>query len=135
MIIMTVVDDHGGLCFNQRRQSQDRKLRQRMLEIAGTKGIWMDAYSASMFTEAADRIHVDDDFLNQAGQGDFCFVEDKAVLPYADRIEKIILFRWNRAYPFDMYFDITLESPWRLQESHDFSGFSHDTITEEVYAK
>ena len=132
MIIMTVVDDHGGLCFNQRRQSQDRKLRQRMLEIAGARGIWMDSYSASMFT---DRIHTADDFLEQAGCGDFCFVEDKAVLPYADRIEQIILFRWNRAYPADMYFDITLDSPWKLQESHDFSGFSHDTITEEVYVK
>jgi hypothetical protein len=54
MIIMTVVDNHGGLCFNQRRQSQDRKLRQRMLEIAGARGIWMDSYSASMFTEEAD---------------------------------------------------------------------------------
>lgn len=135
MIIMTVVDDHGGLCFNQRRQSQDWKLRQRMLEIAGARGIWMDSYSASMFTEEADRIHTADDFLEQAGCGDFCFVEDKAVLPYADRIEQIILFRWNRAYPADMYFDITLDSPWKLQESHDFSGFSHDTITEEVYVK
>ena len=135
MIIMTVVDNHGGLCFNQRRQSQDRKLRQRMLEIAGARGIWMDSYSASMVTEEADRIHTADDFLEQAGCGDFCFVEDKAVLPYADRIEQIILFRWNRAYPADMYFDITLDSPWKLQESHDFSGFSHDTNTEEVYVK
>ena len=95
----------------------------------------MDPYSASMFTEEADRIHTADDFLEQAGCGDFCFVEDKAVLPYTDRIEQIILFRWNRAYPADMYFDITLDSPWKLQESHDFSGFSHDTITEEVYVK
>lgn len=35
MILMTTIDDSGGLLFNHRRQSQDRILRQHMLDIAG----------------------------------------------------------------------------------------------------
>ena len=37
MIIMVCVDDNNGMMFNKRRQSQDRVLRQRMLELAGEK--------------------------------------------------------------------------------------------------
>ena len=37
MIVMVCVDDKNGMMFNKRRQSQDRVLRQRMLELAGEK--------------------------------------------------------------------------------------------------
>ena len=40
MIIMVCVDDNNGMMFNKRRQSQDRVLRQRMLELAGEKKLW-----------------------------------------------------------------------------------------------
>ena len=37
MIVMVCVDDKNGMMFNKRRQSQDRVLRQHMLELAGDK--------------------------------------------------------------------------------------------------
>ena len=135
MIIMTVVDDHGGISFHNRRQSQDRVLRQRMMEIAGDSGIYMSPYPAKLFSEYANVIHEDEDFLEKAGMGAYCFVEDRAIAPVQEKIEKIILFRWNRAYPADMYFDITLSDGWHVTETHEFAGSSHEKITEEVYEK
>ena len=67
--------------------------------------------------------------------GAYCFVEDRAIAPVQEKIEKIILFRWNRAYPADMYFDITLSDGWHVTETHEFAGSSHEKITEEVYEK
>lgn len=32
MIVICVMDDHGGMLFNHRRQSQDRILRARILQ-------------------------------------------------------------------------------------------------------
>ena len=49
-------------------------------------------------------------------------------------MQKIILYRWNRVYPADLYFDIDLKN-WHLKESNDFAGSSHDKITEEIYVK
>ena len=54
--------------------------------------------------------------------------------PYEEHIEKIVLFRWNRKYPADFYFDIELEgSGWRMTEVGEFSGFSHKKIIKEIY--
>ena len=51
-------------------------------------------------------------------------------------IEKIILYRWNRKYPADFRFDINLEdSEWKLAETREFTGSSHEKITEEVYVR
>lgn len=49
MIVMVCVDDKNGMMFNKRRQSQDRVLRQHMLELAGDKKLWMNAYSRKQF--------------------------------------------------------------------------------------
>ena len=62
MIIMVCVDDHNGMMFNKRRQSQDRTLRQHMLELTNGKKLWMNAYSMGQFPdEAASRIQVTED--------------------------------------------------------------------------
>lgn len=135
MIIMAVVDDHGGMAFHNRRQSRDRLLCQRMVEIAGSKGIYMSPYSAPLFEEEKDAVHAYDDFFQHAGEGEYCFVEDRAITPIQDVVEKIILFRWNRAYPADLYFDMSLDTGWHVTETREFAGSSHEKITEEVYEK
>ena len=45
MIVICVIDDHGGMLFNHRRQSQDRILRARILQRTKGKKLWMNAYS------------------------------------------------------------------------------------------
>ena len=100
MIIMICLDDRGGMLFNKRRQSQDVLLRQQILtETAGGR-LWMNSYSAKQFAEeSAANIVVDEAFMDKARPGDFCFIENVAPSAYEDKIEKIILYRWNRTYP------------------------------------
>ena len=43
MILIVCVDDHNGMMFNHRRQSQDRILRGDILELTEGKILWMDA--------------------------------------------------------------------------------------------
>lgn len=99
--------------------------------------LWMNEYSALLFTEfAASQIQIDQQFLDKAGPGDYCLVENADVTPYLPFIEKILLFHWNRAYPSDMKFPIKLDGgKWRLISTEDFPGSSHEKITLEVYAK
>ena len=137
MIIMICLDDRGGMLFNKRRQSQDVLLRQQILtETAGGR-LWMNSYSAKQFAEeSAANIVVDEAFMDKARPGDFCFIENVAPSAYEDKIEKIILYRWNRTYPGDLYFDIPLEEHgWKLIETVDFAGRSHEKITKEVYER
>ena len=51
MIIISCVDDDMGMMFNHRRQSQDRVLRERVLEATKGKKLWMNHYSAKQFSE------------------------------------------------------------------------------------
>lgn len=136
MIIIAAVDDRNGMMFNKRRQSQDRVLRERILSLAQGSRLWMNQYTKKQF-EGLDvpQISVDEDFLSAAGTGEFCFVENTPVSQYAGKIEQVILFRWNRSYPGDFYFDLDLHSDgWRMASSEEFPGSSHEKITMEVYA-
>ena len=137
MILIVAVDEDKGMMFNRRRQSKDRVLRERILSLAKGGKLWMNAYTRRQFPEDAHaEIIVDEKFLEKAGFGDYCFLENIPASPYEDRIEKIILFWWNRKYPSDTWFDIDLEGGgWKLSETREFSGSSHEKITEEVYVR
>ena len=100
MIVIACLDDNGGMMFNHRRQSQDRVLRAHIAALVGDARLWMNHYSAQQFdAESIQHLNVDDAFLQEAVDGDYCFVEDTALKSYERWIEKIIVFRWNRAYP------------------------------------
>ena len=135
MHIITCVDDNGGTFFNNRRQSQDRLLREHILTRCAGKKLWMNAYSARQFAscENAD-ITVDEDFLAKAQPGDYCFAEGLSLAPCESRIERLILIKWNRDYPFDRKLDIDLSS-WNCISTDEFTGYSHEKITVEVYTK
>lgn len=137
MIIITAIDDRGGMMFNHRRQSQDRILREKILALTVDKRLWMNRYSEKQFKDChSSHINVDDNFLTEAAPGEFCFVEDQAIAPHEKWIEQIILFKWNRKYPGDLYFDINLQGAgWALERTEEFAGSSHEKITMEVYGR
>lgn len=135
MILIVCLDDKGGMAFNRRRQSQDRALREQLLALTEGKPLWMNSYSALQF-ESAPNIRVDEDFLEKAGQGEYCFAEFPPLAPYAGKAERILAARWNRTYPADAKLDIPLkEGLWNLVACQEFPGSSHETITLEVYER
>lgn len=134
MIVMVCIDDNGGMMFNNRRQSRDKVLTQKVIDIANGHKLYIDSYSAPLFEGFSADITVDDSFLDNAGGEDFCFVENRSLKPYEQSIDKLIVFKWNRKYPSDFDLDISLDS-FTLISSEDFVGNSHEKITMEVYDK
>lgn len=134
MIPILCIDDAGGVLFNRRRLSQDRALRADVLREAAGRRLWMSAYTRRQFSGGAEEenLTVDEDFLTRAGEGELCFVEGQPLSPHLQRMEGLILYRWNRRYPADTYLDIDLTA-LRLQSREEFPGHSHETITKEVY--
>lgn len=135
MIAIVCVDDNKGMMFNHRCQSQDRVLREDILQEASGKAVWMNAYSAKQFADTdPDRLKICEKFLEKADCGEFCFVEDKDLRPYLGQVEEIVLYKWNRVYPADFRFEVDLSS-WKLEETKEFSGSSHEKITKERYTR
>ena len=130
MNLIVCVEDKLGMMFNRRRQSQDRVLRERMLEMIGSENLCVSPYTAKQF-EQQDRLTIIEDPQTLRGE-QWCFIEDPQQLPPEDQISRIVVYRWNRAYPSDQYFPMDL-SRWELTSFQEFAGYSHEKITEEVY--
>ena len=115
MILITVVDDRMGMCFNRRRLSRDRVLSDKILALTNEKVLWMSSYSEKLFDSVKhSQINIDDDCLREAAAGEYCFVETEDPATAKDWIEQIILFKWNRRYPADVFFSIDLNR-WKLK--------------------
>ena len=136
MKVILCLDDRGGMMFNHRRQSRDREVIKDIWDMIGDQPLFMNSYSASLFSEKSDQLRIDENFLENAGRNDWCFVEDRTLLPLEGRINEVVLYRWNRRYPFDMKTDIDPPSQgFSLCESMEFAGFSHEKITKEIYRR
>ena len=134
MIAAVCLDDRNGMLFNGRRLSRDRAQQEDLLALCGEKKLRIGSFSAKLFQAHEERVVVDDDFLTAAGAGEIVFVEDRGLLPLSARLEGVIVYRWNRAYPSDMQFDLDL-SAFTCTERVEFPGNSHDIITREVYMR
>lgn len=126
------LDDNGGMAFNHRRQSRDRCVTDRILQLCAGRPLRLSPYSVKIFPTG--NVLASDDYLSSAGDDDYCFVELDRLAPYEMSLKGIIIFRWNRVYPADLHFDLDL-SKWRLATSEEFPGYSHEKITMEVYER
>lgn len=119
MNIIICLDDNNGMMFNKRRQSQDRILRADLKEFIKDKDLYMNNYSYKLYKDIDNgNIKVSENFLEQCTENDFCLVEDKLLNNYINKINNIIIYKWNRIYPSDLYFDINLTSnSWELLET------------------
>ena len=137
MNIIVCLDDKNGMMFNKRRQSQDKVLRENIKEIIKAKTLFMNEYSYKLYKDIdTGNIKVCEDFLNECDETSFCLVENKSLFNYENKINTLVIYKWNRLYPSDLYFDIDLKNnSWQLINSEDFVGSSHEKITKETYRR
>ncbi len=133
MIAVICLDDNNGMLFNNRRQSRDKEVICDLIEYSGSKKILINEFSKSLFADYENNILISDTFLTDAEENDICFVENVDLNEYKDKINTLIIYKWNRVYPADFYFNLNLSS-YKLIETKDFKGNSHDKITREIYS-
>lgn len=131
MNVIICVDNNMGLAFNNRRQSRDGILNEKIISKIRGK-LKIEAYSKSLFP--SDRISVVDDILKETSSGEWCFSEKRSLKGFENKIEQLMICRWNRVYPANVHLDIDLKG-WQLLSTEEFAGSSHEKITMEVWKK
>lgn len=135
MKVIVCVDDNNGMMFNKRRQSRDRVLIEDLLNTIKEGCLYVAPYSKILFQDFVTPIE-SEFLLDEADDNDYCFIENKSLLPYSDRIDELIIYHWNRIYPADMHLDISPEAlSLKLVSTTEFAGSSHEKITKELYKK
>ena len=123
------------MMFNKRRQSQDKLLRASIKELVKGKTLFMNEYSYKLYKDINnENIIVSENYLDECENDNFCLVENKPLNNYIEKIDNIIIYKWNRIYPSDLYFDIK-NGQWKLIETEEFQGSSHEKITKEIYRR
>ncbi len=89
MIVLAAVDDNNGMMFNKRRQSQDRVLRDYILNLTRESRLWMNDYTGKQFNNNFNnnqdaRIKIDNDFMEKAEPGEYCLIENISVNAFAN---------------------------------------------------
>ena len=132
MKIIACVDSRGGIAFNHRRQSRDSAVVRDVLAMTDGARLLMTPYSAKLFTDAP--VTLADSPIEEAKDGDFCFVELIDPTPYTDFASHLILYNWNEKYPFDVSLALDL-AKWKKIHESTLVGTSHDEIIKEIYEK
>lgn len=126
MTLIFCIDDDGGMLFGGRRQSRDRVLNEYIQNLIGESPLWVTPYTAKLFPAGKPLSDCD-------GTG-YYFVEDGAY--DLARAEEVILCRWNRRYPGDVFLDVdAVKAGFRKVSTEEPAGSSHEKITIETYRR
>lgn len=134
MIAIICLDNQNGRLFNHRRQSRDQFLLEDILSLVTDNKLYVSPFSKTLFEGKGTPI-ISENYLEEASRNDFCFIEEEPLAPILPKINKLIVYKWNKVYPQDVSLDISISDNFSLDSTTDFKGFSHDKITREVYVK
>lgn len=134
MKVFLCIDDNGGMLFNNRRQSRDKYVIDDVLSCAGAP-LYISDFSKALFDGCENTVTVSEALLSCPENGS-CFIENEDIAPFLGKISELVIYRWNRSYPYDTLFSVSPENEgFSLKESRDFAGFSHKKITREAWVK
>lgn len=133
MKIIVCVDDDFGMLFGNRRQSRDRYLIDDMLAMTAEKKLYITDFSSVLF-EGRSGVDVVESF-DACPKDAFCFFENVSPTAYIDVADEIILYKWCKKYPSDVKLDKSATSGFKLSQSYEFRGYSHDKILKELYRR
>ena len=136
MRLVLCLDNNNGLRFNGRRQSRDIEVSKKILNILGEGTLRIAPESAVLFLSLTEKIVAECDYLQNAADEDTCFCENIDFIPYTDKVGQIVVFRWNRTYPADVFLPAQVyKDGFLLASVCEFPGKSHALINMEVYER
>ena len=136
MKLIVCVDDNYGMMFNNRRQSRDRVVIEDIINTLDGSKLYIDRYSEKLFERAKIDIVISDDLVNDIDADGACFLENMSAKELAAMADEIIIYHWNRRYPYDLVFDADIDKMgFSLKTSSEFEGYSHEKITKEIFNK
>lgn len=136
MTVFVCIDDRGGMLFNKRRQSRDSKVIEDVVRTVGDGVLYISDFSELLFSESDASVISVPNPLDSASEEGFVFVENFNLAEYLDKIDRLIIYKWNRKYPYDFQLDVDPSAAgFKMKSKREFVGTSHDNITREDYAK
>ena len=134
MKVIVCLDDSNGMLFNKRRQSRDSSVINDIVDMTEAQKLFCNAYTAKLFAENKTCIVSDEILVNPCEEGYYFF---ENVLPTSiEHFSEVIIYRWNRKYPGDLFFNIELEgNGFKKSKIIEFEGSSHEKITKEIWRK
>ena len=140
MNVIACVDNRLGMMFNNRRQSRDEVVVEKIKEIVGSKKLYTNEFSSKLFGDFSTTVQ--DSLLfsmlntgNEDKEESYCFIENIDIAPYLNTIGSLYIFKWNRDYPSDFSLAESYRDVFHLVSREDFKGKSHDNITLEVWER
>ena len=119
--------------FFGKRQSADRAVIKRILSVSSGKTVYTEPYAAPLFRDCGAKTVQTGDFSSLSRDA-VCFIENVDPASLADRIDRFVIYRWNRKYPRDCVADFyPFDEGMRLVSMTDFAGSSHGRVTEEIW--
>ena len=134
MHLILCLDNQNGMAFNGRRQSRDAVQRAEMLATVGEKKLFLTSAAAALFGELPPNAELTDSAA-KVPCGAYVFIEREKDLPPPAAVERLVIYRWGRAYPADEHAPVAAYIVGKcLISKRGFAGSSHPEMTEEVYA-
>ena len=140
MIVIACVDDKMGMMFNNRRQSRDRVLINRIEALTVSSVLWMSSYSQQLFPQT--NAEISDTFMEKAANGEYCFVENACLTSYENgtgdtRLTNFLILicqKDGNLYPsMNLPAAPMKKSPWRYMKSEKMRKGSAAFITSAEY--
>lgn len=134
MTAIVCVEDRGGILFLKRRVSRDREVYRDIAE--NYDKVYVTSYSLPLFDEVEIDAGIRKAPLAEGERGEVCFVESGEIADNLHKISRLVIYRWNRTYPFDvgMGFDPE-EMGFERVSTTELVGYSHEKITKDIYEK
>ncbi|WP_426348663.1 hypothetical protein ACPWSR_13025 [Alloiococcus sp. CFN-8] len=136
MNVIICLDDSNGMMFNKRRQSRDSKVIEDISKMIGEEILYISSYSEILFKSSPINYVITDNPLVTENCLSHCFIEDKIIDISNKDITQFTIYRWNRKYPGDLFFNSNLkENGFQLVSITEFVGTSHECIGKEVWQR
>ena len=128
LTIVLCLDDKNGIAFNKRRQSRDKILIENVMTH---ENVHIMEHSAALFADY-DVSKIAN--ISELPADAVYFHEITDPKNIIDWFDTVIIYRWNSHYPSDIKFNLQTNLYKKIL-TEEFVGFSHDTITKEIYKR
>lgn len=135
MTVIFCLDDNKGMLFNERRLSRDAMVFDDIKTYL--KGsLLINSFSEKLVASSGIKYEIFNNFVTKPDAESFYFIESISIKEYLDKIDRIIIYWWNRKYPSDFRLDFEpSEFGFKSTSTFDFEGKSHEKITREIFER